>query len=66
MSNMFNIQLPPMPKPADFGITDDTWYEAAGGGMSAARDSAAKAKIKAYEDALAAWQRVAEAMRRQE
>ena len=63
MSHIFNIQLPPMPKPDDFGITDETWEHAKEGGYSDTK--AAKAKIKAYEDALAAWRSAAEAIGRQ-
>jgi hypothetical protein len=46
MSN-FHIQIPPMPKPEDFGITQEDW--------SHTYYDSSKAKIAAYKEAVEAW-----------
>ncbi len=48
-------QLPPMPKPEDFGITDEDW-RVYSHGHDAARGS--KRKIDAYKEALKVWENV--------
>lgn len=59
-NNTYNIQVPPMPKPEDFGITDQTWRDADGGSTTTA--NAARAKIRAYENAVKSWRSAAEAI----
>ncbi len=55
------INVPPMPKPEDFGIN---WVKAQGSGDWGDRDGreAEKAKIQAYEAALRAWERAVSAL----
>lgn len=49
--NAFNIQLPPMPKPEDFGITQDDWEHP--------NNVPGAVKFKAYYAALEAWKQAA-------
>ncbi len=45
-----------MPKPEDFGITDDDW-------TYSESSSSSKAKIKAYKEAVEAWKHAASSVR---
>jgi hypothetical protein len=56
--NNINIHVPPMPKPEDFGITDEIWKHASAIGPLLSETDvtrAARARITAYKEALAAW-----------
>jgi hypothetical protein len=57
MINFGGKQFPPMPKPEDFGITED--WEAAGrvaqGTIFPSVFAGGKAKVDAYRSALEAW-----------
>ena len=50
--------LPPMPKPEDFGISDEDWGNARSG-MNDSSVIRAKEKIAAYNRAIDAWKEVA-------
>jgi hypothetical protein len=50
----FHIQLPPMPKPEDFGIKDNEWDEFT---------NVFKAKIRAYKEAVDAWKQAVSSVR---
>jgi hypothetical protein len=56
-----HIHLPPMPKPQDFGITDETWVNSQQNDIFG-KGKAARAQIQAYKDALAAWKETASAV----
>lgn len=46
-------QLPPMPKPEDFGITEEDWRR-----YGYALSYGSTNKIDAYKEAVKAWERV--------
>jgi hypothetical protein len=52
-----HIHLPPMPKPEEFGINEETWQ--AYGNPTASGHWTAKTKVDAYQLALEVWKQAA-------
>jgi phosphoglycerol transferase MdoB-like AlkP superfamily enzyme len=50
----YHIQLPPVPKPEDFGITQNEWSNTDNSSVDT-QTTNSRQKIRAYKEAVEAW-----------